>query len=110
MIKRKMRPVHPGTILLGMIRELREETGESYTIKEIALGLGITTKTLSTIINQKAGISPEMAVKLSEAFDTDAMLWLNLQRQYDLWLAEKVVNRETIRHFIIQNPSSLQAI
>jgi antitoxin HigA-1 len=108
MLKRGMRPAHPGSILLGMIEGLREETGQPYTIGEIAEGLGITRKTLSTILNQKAGVSPEMAVKLSEAFGTDADLWLNLQRKYDLWLAEKNVKRETIRHFIPPQALALQ--
>ncbi len=105
-----MRPAHPGAILSGMLQGLREETELPYTIGEIAEGLGITRKTLSLILNQRAGISPEMAVKLSEAFGTDAELWLNLQRKYDLWLAEKTVKRETIRHFISPQMAVLQAV
>lgn len=46
---------------------------------------------LSAIVNGKAGISPEMAVKLLVAFGTSAMFWLNLQRTYDLWQAEQNV-------------------
>jgi addiction module HigA family antidote len=44
---------------------------------------------LSAILNGRAGISPEMAIRLSMAFDTSAESWLNQQMQYDLWLAEK---------------------
>ena len=52
-------------------------------------GLGVSRKTLSAVLNGRAGISPEMAVRLSIAFDTTAESWLNQQVQYDLWLAEK---------------------
>lgn len=102
-----MRPSHPGAILNGMIQGLREETGLPYTVKELAEGLGVNRRTLSLILNQKSGISPEMAVKLSEAFETNAELWMNLQKKYDLWHAEKAVKRESIRHFL-QGGATLQ--
>ena len=77
-------PPHPGEI----IRELcLEPLGLSVT--EAAKGLGISRKTLSAILNRRAGISPEMAVRLSIAFDTSADSWLNQQSQYDLWQAEQ---------------------
>lgn len=49
----------------------------------------MSRKALSAILNGRAGISPEMAVRLSIAFDTSAESWLNQQLQYDLWHAEK---------------------
>jgi addiction module HigA family antidote len=49
----------------------------------------VSRKALSAILNGRAGISPEMAVRLSIAFDTSAESWLNQQLQYDLWHAEK---------------------
>ena len=77
-------PPHPGEIL----RELCiEPLGLSVT--RVAAALGVSRKTLSTILNGRAGISPEMAIRLSKAFDTSAESWLNQQVQYDLWLAEK---------------------
>lgn len=77
-------PPHPGEI----IRELcLEPLGLSVT--EAAKALDISRKTLSAIVNQRAGISPEMAVRLSIAFDTTAESWLNQQTQYDLWNAEQ---------------------
>lgn len=100
MLKRNMRPAHPGAILNGMIEGLREESGQPYTVTEIAEGLGVSRRMLSMIVNQKSGISPEMAVKLSEAFATNADLWMNLQKKYDLWQAEKKVNRGLVRHFL----------
>ncbi len=108
MLKRALRPAHPGAILNRMIEGLREESGQPYTITEIAEGLGVTRRTLSMIVNQKSGISPEMAVKLSEAFATNTDLWMNLQKKYDLWHAEKKVRRESVRHFL-QGGAGLQA-
>lgn len=84
-----MRPAHPGAILRGVIQGLREETGKPFTVTEIASGLGVNRGTLSLILNQKSGISPEMADKLSEALATTPDLWLNLQKKYDLWQAER---------------------
>ncbi|MEO6284023.1 MAG: HigA family addiction module antitoxin [Dyadobacter sp.] len=89
MLKGAMRPAHPGAILRGVIQGLREETGKPFTVTEIASGLGVNRGTLSLILNQKSGISPEMADKLSEALATTPDLWLNLQKKYDLWQAER---------------------
>ncbi len=77
-------PPHPGEIL----RELCLEPLE-ITITDAARALGISRKTLSSILNGHAGISPEMAVRLSIAFDTTAESWLSQQIQYDLWVAEQ---------------------
>ena len=77
-------PPHPGEIL----RELCiEPLGLSVT--RAAEALGVSRKTLSAILNERAGISPEMAIRLSKAFGTSAESWLNQQVQYDLWLAEQ---------------------
>lgn len=77
-------PPHPGEIL----REFcLEPLGLSVTRASEALG--VSRKTLSAILNGRAGISPEMALRLSKAFGTSAESWLNQQVQYDLWLAEQ---------------------
>src|SRR3970040_325408 len=77
-------PPHPGEILKKLCLE---PLGLSVT--EAAKALGVSRKTLSSILNGRAGISPEMAVRLSMAFDTTAESWLNQQVQYDLWQAER---------------------
>jgi antitoxin HigA-1 len=77
-------PPHPGEIL----RELCLKPME-LTITEAAEGLGISRKTLSAILNGRASISPETAVRLSMAFGTSAESWLNHQLRYDLWQLEK---------------------
>ena len=77
-------PPHPGLI----IKELCLEP-LGVTITDAAKALGVSRKTLSSIINGKAGISPEMAVRLSIAFNTSSESWMNQQSQYDLWQAEQ---------------------
>jgi len=83
-------PPHPGEILKELCLE---PLGVSVT--EAAKALGVSRKTLSSIINGKAGISPEMAVRLSIAFNTSSESWLNQQTQYDLWQAEQ--HRKSLR-------------
>ncbi|MEK7361574.1 MAG: HigA family addiction module antitoxin, partial [Pseudomonadota bacterium] len=56
---------------------------------DAAASLDVSRNTLSAILNGRAGISPEMAVRLSIAFDTTAESWLQQQMQYDLWHAEQ---------------------
>jgi addiction module HigA family antidote len=83
-------PPHPGEVLKALCLEPL-----NLTITEAAKSLGVSRKTLSAILNGRAGISPEMAVRLSIAFDTTAESWLNQQLQYDLWHAER--NRSRLR-------------
>ena len=83
-------PPHPGEVL----RELCLEP-LGLSVSEAAKALGVSRKTLSAILNGRAGISPEMAVRLSIAFGTSAESWLNQQTQYDLWIAEK--RRKSLR-------------
>ena len=85
-------PPHPGEI----IRELCLEPLE-LSVTEAAEALGVSRKTLSSIINGKSGISPEMAVRLSIAFDTSSESWLNQQTQYDLWQAEQHRNELRVK-------------
>ena len=54
-----------------------------------AAALGVTRKTLSAVLNERAGISPAMAHRLSKALDTTPEFWVNLQAQYDLWQARE---------------------
>lgn len=83
-------PPHPGETLKELCLE---PLGVSVT--EAAKALGVSRKTLSSIVNGKAGISPEMAVRLSIAFSTSSESWLNQQTQYDLWQAEQ--HRKNLR-------------
>lgn len=83
-------PPHPGAIIKQLCLEPL-----GLTVTETAQALGVSRKTLSSILNGRAGISPEMAVRLSLAFGTSAESWLNQQTQYDLWHAE--LDRKKLR-------------
>ena len=74
-------PAHPGKVLTYYMQ------GRSVT--EVAKHIGVTRPALSRVVNGKAGVSANMALRLSEAFDTDPDFWLLLQAHYDLWLAAK---------------------
>ena len=80
-------PPHPGEI----IRELCVEPLD-LTVTKAAKALGVTRKTLSTILNGKGGISPEMALRLSKVFGRTPEGWLRLQLQFDLWKTEQSVD------------------
>ncbi len=81
-------PPHPGEIL----REFcLEPLGLSVT--RAAEALGVSRKTLSAILNGRAGISPEMALRLSKAFGTTPESWLNQQMHYDLWVTERQIGK-----------------
>jgi addiction module HigA family antidote len=84
------KPPHPGEVL----RELCLKP-LGLTVTQTASALGVSRKTLSSILNGRAGISPEMTVRLSLTFDTTAESWMNQQVQYDLWHAER--NRKKLR-------------
>ena len=77
-------PPHPGEI----IREFCIEPLD-LTVTEAAEALGVARKTLSTLLNGRAGISPEMSLRLSKVFGRTPEGWLRLQLQFDLWKAEQ---------------------
>jgi addiction module HigA family antidote len=77
-------PPHPGEV----IRQLcLEPLGISVT--KAAEAIGVSRKALSELLNGHAGVSPEMALRLSMAFDTSPESWLTMQMNYDLWRAKK---------------------
>lgn len=77
-------PPHPGEVL----REFCiDALGISVT--ETADALGVSRKTLSSILNGRAGISPVMSIRLAKAFGTTPESWLNQQQHYDLWQARQ---------------------
>jgi addiction module HigA family antidote len=94
MLKRGMAPTHPGRILKNMYMEPLGLNGGVA-----AANLGITRKTLSLLMNEHQGISAEMALRLAKAFDTTPELWMNMQRNYDLWNAGQKVTLAKIKHF-----------
>ncbi len=95
-MKKMHNPPHPGEVLKELCIEPL-----NLTVTEAAEALGVSCKTLSAILNGKAGISPEMAIRLSKAFGTSAESWLNQQMQYDLWQAEKTVGEIQVKRLSI---------
>ena len=70
-------PLHPGIVI-------REYLPEALTLVDVATRLGVTRQALSAVLNGRAGVSAEMAVRLSKALDTSAELWQGMQMQYEL--------------------------
>jgi addiction module HigA family antidote len=87
-LKRNMPLIHPGELLKT---ELIEANG--LTITEVASMLKVSRQALSNIINQKADISPEMALRITTVFGGTPDIWLRIQAKYDLWKAAKKINR-----------------
>ncbi len=77
-------PPHPGRLIL---HDCIEPLG--LTVTAGAKVLGVTRPTLSNVINGKAGISPEMAIRLEKAFGSTADAWLRMQAAHDLAQARK---------------------
>jgi len=99
---RMKNPPHPGRIVR---QECIEPLG--LTVTEAAERLGVTRQALNNLVNEKAGISPEMSIRLSKAFGGSPAVWLGMQMEYDLAQAEKSagkikVNRITTTPAVIQ--------
>lgn len=93
-------PAHPGELIRETIDGIIEETGTKLSVEEVAKGLGTTRKTLSAIINGKQSVTPEMAIKLSTGFaNTTPEFWLQVQDNYNLFLAKQKVDTTNIKVF-----------
>jgi addiction module HigA family antidote len=87
-------PPHPG---LSVRHDCLEPLGLSVT--EAARGLGVTRQALSELVNQRTGLSVEMAIRLSKAFGSSPETWLGLQMAYDLWQARERMQAIQVRRF-----------
>ena len=76
-----LKPPHPGLILKDTV--LREDGGIS--VKELAEKLGMTRTAISRVVNGKAAVSPELAIRLAALLNVTARSWLTMQVEYDLW-------------------------
>ena len=81
-MSRKRHPSHPG----GILRRLYLEPLK-LAVSELARALGVSRKTVSKVVNERGAVTPGMALRLAIAFDTTPQMWLNLQQNYDLWIA-----------------------
>jgi antitoxin HigA-1 len=87
-------PPHPGGIVR---RQCLEPLGLSVTAA--ARGLGVTRQALSELVNERTGVSVEMAIRLSKAFGSSPEAWLGMQMAYDLWQARERMEAIQIRRF-----------
>ena len=78
-------PLHPGEIINEILIE-----GAGLTVTDAAKHLDVNRTTLSRLLNGHAGISADMALRLSKLFpNTEIAFWMNLQRDYDIWQVQK---------------------
>ena len=87
-------PPHPGGIVR---RQCLVPLGLSVT--RAAEGLGVTRQALSDLVNGHAGVSTEMAVRLSKAFGSSPETWLGMQMVYDLWQVRDRAEQITVERF-----------
>ena len=88
-MSRMHNPAHPGEVL-------REWVPETMTVTTAAEQLGVSRVTLSKILNGKAGVSAEMALRLAAWLGTSPEVWLEMQATWDLWQAEQKLLPEVL--------------
>ncbi len=88
-------PPHPGGIVK---RQCLEPLG--LTVTHAAAGLGVTRQALSELLNGRAGLSVEMAIRLSKAFGSTPETWLGMQMAYDLWQARDRAGEISVERFV----------
>jgi addiction module HigA family antidote len=81
---RERKPTHPGEVLYEDVMKPLD-----LTVTEAARKLGVSRKTLSELVNRRAGMSAEMALRVARATNTSAESWLNMQLKLDLWEARR---------------------
>ena len=86
---RMFNPPHPGRIIKDALPEI------PMTVAQFAKHIGIARGTLSRIINQRAGITPEMSIKISEAFGQgQGDIWFLVQNDHDFWKASRAKRKK----------------
>ena len=77
-------PPHPGRIIKEAIGDI------PMSVTGFAAHIGVSRVALSRVLNERAGVTPEMSIKISQAFGQDSPdIWFNLQNDYDFWHASK---------------------
>lgn len=89
---RQFNPAHPGEVLRDGVF-----TDTGITVTEFAARIGVTRVALSRVLNGRASISADMAVRLSKALGGNAASWLHMQANYDLWHAERALKKSAAR-------------
>lgn len=94
-MKNGMRPVHPGEILL---EEFMQPSDPSLNANTLAKALAVPANRITAIIKGQRGITGDTAVRLAAFFKTTAEFWMNLQKTYELRLAEQALPVKVRRH------------
>lgn len=88
-MNRTRKPNHPGTILNELYLD-----GLGITLTDFAEDIEVSRKAISAIVNGHKRVTPEMALRFAKAFNTTPELWLNLQQNYDLWMARQSIGNK----------------
>ena len=95
MIKNGMRPVHPGEILL---EEFMKPSAQPINANMLAKAIEVPANRITAIIKGQRGITGDTAVRLAAFFNTTAEFWMNLQKTYELRLAERALPDRVKKH------------
>jgi len=95
MIHKGMRAVHPGEILL---EEFMKPSNPPINANTLAKALEVSAKRITAIIKGQRGIIGDTAVRLATFFHTTAEFWMNLQKTYELRLAERALSGKVRKH------------
>jgi addiction module HigA family antidote len=95
MIKNGMRPVHPGEILF---EEFMKPIDPLINVSMFVKAIDVPANRITAIIKGQRGITDDTAVRLAAFFNTTAEFWMNLQKTYELRLAEKTLPGKVKKH------------
>ncbi len=95
MMKNGMRPVHPGEILL---EEFMKPSDPPMNANTLAKALAVPANRITAIIKGQRGVTGDTAVRLATFFNTTSEFWMNLQKTYELRLAEQALPVKVRRH------------
>ncbi len=98
MAKRK-NPIHPGRILL---EDFLEPLGITQT--KLCIAIAVEPRRISEIVNGKRNITPDTALRLGRFLNTGPEIWLNLQQEYDLRIAQRKLEKQLDRIEPVQQP------
>ena len=83
-----LKPIHPGFILL-------EDFMKPFGISQnrLSIAIGVDVRRINSIVQGKRAVTPDTALRLGVYFRTGPKVWLNLQQDYDLRIAEREIER-----------------
>ncbi len=106
MVKNGMRPVHPGEVLL---EEFMKPAAPPLNANVLAKAIDVPANRITAIIKGQRGITGDTAVRLGAFFNTTPEFWMNLQKTYELRLAEKALPGRVRKHIKEQRDALVSA-